>query len=56
MTKSPILEPIEDLIKISKMPNANMELLMEDCYQRGLRYGEKLTKKIIIDFIKGKRK
>lgn len=42
---------IFDLIEISKKPNANIELLLKDAFNRGLNTGKALAKRKAIEAI-----
>ena len=42
---------ILDLIEVSKQENANMELLLEDAFNRGVVYGKDLAKRKAIEAI-----
>ena len=42
---------IKDLIEMAKIKTANMELLLEDAFYRGLRTGKDLAKKKAIKAI-----
>ena len=44
-------EDIQDLIDMSKIKEANYELLIEDAFRRGLRIGKDLVKKEAIEAI-----
>ena len=44
-------EDIKDLLEMAKQKNANIELLMEDAFRRGLRIGKDLAKKKAIKAI-----
>jgi hypothetical protein len=52
--KNKIGEAYKDLIEVSRHPNANMELLISDAYNRGYYDGIDAEKKIIIDKINNK--
>lgn len=44
-------EALNDLIEMTKIPNANIEILMRDAYRRGITDGKELAKKKIIEAI-----
>jgi hypothetical protein len=43
---------IKDLIEISKQTNSNIELLLQDAFNRGVNYGKELTKEKAIEAIR----
>lgn len=45
------MEGIEDLIVISRLENANIELLLEAAFKRGIVVGKNLAKERIIEAI-----